>query len=102
MAVPASAAKADMYAASIGLSRCGISCRLYDELIGAPTLTQTVQIKDSVSVSRVDDAPWRADPSPACADVEPAGRSSAAICRGGTSDRGKPGVQNTNLPKNVR
>jgi hypothetical protein len=35
MAVPASAAKADMYAASIGLARCGISCRLYDELIGA-------------------------------------------------------------------
>src|SRR5215475_4778119 len=37
MAVPASAAKADMYAASIGLSRCGISWRLYDELIGTPT-----------------------------------------------------------------
>jgi hypothetical protein len=75
MAVPASAAKADMYAAFIGLSRCGISCRLYDELIGAPTLTQTVQIKDSVDFSRVDDAPRRADPRPACADVEPAGRA---------------------------
>src|SRR5215469_8845516 len=35
MAVPASAAKADMYAASIGLARCRISCGLYDELIGA-------------------------------------------------------------------
>src|SRR3954452_13415755 len=33
MALPASAAKAEMYAASIGLARCGISCRLYDELV---------------------------------------------------------------------
>src|SRR5215472_14889104 len=42
MAVPASAAKADMYAASIGFSRAGCRAywqirRLYDELIGAPT-----------------------------------------------------------------
>ena len=29
MALPASAAKADMYAASIRLARCGVSCRLY-------------------------------------------------------------------------
>ena len=35
MAVPANAAKADMNATSIGLAQSGISCRLYDELIGA-------------------------------------------------------------------
>jgi hypothetical protein len=35
MAVPASAAKADMYAASIGLARCVISCGFDDEFIGA-------------------------------------------------------------------
>jgi hypothetical protein len=36
MAVPASAAKADMYAASIGLAWWGISYRSYNELTAAP------------------------------------------------------------------
>ena len=37
IALPASAAKADMYAASIGLARCGISCRLVTRLLAPRT-----------------------------------------------------------------